>query len=157
VSVNVIPISKKVGVSLLEIVASLLPLLGVVLGAALQHYFTREATKRESLMSLRTQAYIDYLSGTAEAATTGRDAETLAKVAESKARISVYGSGPVVKAIADFEKVGPVLDSDAGMESYLDIVDKMRAEAVIGSEDANAEDLKLLLFGQDRSGVNRSV
>jgi hypothetical protein len=73
-------------------VIAALPILGVVIGASLQCFFSKSTETRKQLAMLRTQAYIDYLRCFAEIKHTGRDnskvrGEILAKATDAKMRI----------------------------------------------------------------------
>jgi len=86
-----------------------LPLVGVIIGAALQLILSRAAEKERQVQTLRTEAYVDYLRFVAAAAHLRsdedlRDAERDA--ANAKTRIAVYGSSQVIGALAQFEKAG---------------------------------------------------
>jgi hypothetical protein len=91
-----------------------LPLLGVVIGAFLQHWLSRTVETKKQLELLRNQAYVDYLRAVAKSA--HRNApdtlrSALADAADAKARIAVYGTPAVIAAMARFEEVGPSLDN----------------------------------------------
>jgi hypothetical protein len=53
----------------------------------------------------------------------------LAYAADAKARIAVYGSAPVVHALAAFEKAGPTLDNPPSTACFLNVVSAMRMQA----------------------------
>jgi hypothetical protein len=129
---------------------AVLPLIGVVVGALLTHWFSRAAEARKQLELLRNQAYVDYLRAVAKAAH-GRTPEALrsvlAEAADAKARIAVYGATPVVAALARFEEAGPRLDNARSNTCFIALASAMRAEA----DDATPHDLRWILIGPERA------
>jgi hypothetical protein len=124
---------------------AILPLIGVAIGALLQHWLSRNAEARKQLELLRSQAYVDYLRAVAKAAhASSSDAQrsALADAADAKARIAVYGSARVVQALAAFEQAGPTLDNPRSIACFLAVVSAMRIQAGAASTD----DLKAMLI-----------
>ena len=95
-------------------IGALLPLLGVLVGAALQYWFSRTAESRKQIETLQRQSYADYLRAVAKVAH-AQSAEArrtaVAGAADAKARIAVYGSAAVVEALAKLDEAGPILDN----------------------------------------------
>lgn len=118
---------------------AILPLVGVVVGAAVHSWFTRSSERDKHAGNLRSQAYVDYLRAVAEAAHHGKDARRNA--ADAKARIAVYGSAEVVTALARFEESGATLGQD-GRGPFLALVAAMRIGTAVGNGD-----LGLVLLG----------
>lgn len=94
---------------------------------------------------------MDYLRSVAQIAKAGTESEErsklLASAADAKTRICIYGSANVIKALAEFEKGGPVLDSRDSMTSFLELCSEMRRQSMGKSEAPQADDLRLILFG----------
>jgi hypothetical protein len=127
--------------------AVLLPLLGVVVGAALQYWLSRAAESRKQIQVLQSQSYVDYLRAVAKAAhPTSNDALRGARTeaADAKARLAVYGTADVITALARFEETGAVLDNAKSRAAFVALVCEMRHKAGRAKED----DLRLVLFGQ---------
>jgi hypothetical protein len=126
-----------------------LPLIGVVLGAGLQHFLSRSAKKAEHTAQMQAKAYTDYLRAVAQSSHLGSDAdlrEAHLNAADAKSRISVYGSGRVVSALANFERTGARINDDPGEEAFLTLVNEMRPD----NQNTTREDLKIVLFGPPR-------
>jgi hypothetical protein len=126
--------------------AAVLPLLGVVIGAALQYWTSRAAEARKQLQLLRSQSYVDYLRAVTKAAhatsaENGRLART--EAADAKARMSVYGASRAIAALARFEELGAVLDSPKSMGVFAALVAAMR-----DGDSPSQTDLELVLFGK---------
>jgi len=122
------------------------PLIGVVLGASLRFWFNRTASQEQQLQNLRAQAYSDYLRAVAASAHLRsdedlRDADRDA--ADAKARIAVYGTSPVIQALADFEKAGAVLSKGPAAKAFVAMVSRMRSE----KDRVATKDLEMLLLG----------
>lgn len=88
---------------------AILPLIGVVLGAGLQFLLTRATARDQQTATLRFQAYADYLRAVAMAGHLRSDEDLRdahRDAADAKARIAVYGTVDVIKAMARFEEFG---------------------------------------------------
>jgi hypothetical protein len=72
----------------------------------------------------------------------------LARAADAKTRISIYGSATVLRSLADFEKRRPVINSQASADRFLNITNKMRQESTGENEIAKIEDLRAVIFGR---------
>lgn len=125
---------------------ALLPLLGVALGALLQYWLSRGAEARKQLELLRSQAHVDFLRAIAQAAH-ARSADdqrsAVAQATDAKARIAVYSTATVVRALASFEEAGPALDNPHSKDRFLALVSAMRGAQ--GKIDEN--DLRAVLIG----------
>lgn len=128
---------------------ALLPLVGVVIGAAMQYWFSRSAEVRKQIELLQSQSYVDFLravtkSAHANSADAIRSAQ--ADATDAKARLAVYGASDVIVALARFEEAGAVLDNPQTKAAFVTLVAAMRQKR--GA--ANANDLGLVLFGKRR-------
>lgn len=125
---------------------AVLPLIGVAVGALLQHWLSRSAEARKQLELLRSHAHVDYLRAVAKAAHAGSpeaQRAAVADAADAKARIAVFGTAAVVQALARLEEAGPALDNPRSSERFLVLVGAMRHSG----EKVLADDLRLLLLG----------
>jgi hypothetical protein len=134
----------------LSLIGAALPLVGVVIGATLQHVLSRKTEARRQRQALRDQAYVDYLRAIADAAHLRSDddeRDAFRAGANAKARIAVYGEADVISALAEFEASGAQLSSDEGHRRFVDLVRRMR-----GAESAvPTESLHLILIGPRRA------
>jgi hypothetical protein len=124
--------------------AAVLPLIGLVVGAVLQYWFTTAAESRKQLRLLQSQCYVDYLKAvtrTAHAHSPEIRRQAVAETADAKARISVYGEPKVIFALARFEEAGVVLDNPRSLAAFVAFANAMRAGNI------EARDLMLVLFG----------
>ena len=131
---------------------TLLPLLGVIVGAGLQYLITRLAETRRHLRDLRTSAYIDYLRCISESPRLREQdrkarSELLDRTVAAKARICIYGSAAVVKALSEFEEVGAQIDTQERADHFLGVVKLMRSESGVDQREVGSKILELLLFG----------
>jgi len=104
--------------------AHLLPLIGVVAGATIQVVLSRVGESTKAKSTLRVQAYVDYfasLSDSAYLSLCSDEAGILARAANAKTRISIYGSADVVAALAAFEKAGAQTGSSRSTHSGPDL------------------------------------
>lgn len=125
---------------------AILPLLGVAVGALLQHWLSRSAETRKQLALIQSQAHVDYLRAVAKAAHASSDDSRRAAVADAadaKARIAVYSTPAVVHALARFEEAGPMLNNARSTDCFLALVSAMRANA----GEIGADALRAVLIG----------
>jgi len=124
---------------------ALLPLVGVVLGAGLQFLLSRAATREQRAATLRSKAYADYLraeaaSGHLRSDEDLRDAHRDA--ADAKARIAIYGTTDVVRALPRFEEVGAMLSDATGalleIDRHADMLEKFDVEGIPGVRRARS-------------------
>jgi hypothetical protein len=111
---------------------SVLPLAGVVLGAAVTFWFSRTADKDKHVEEQRSKAYADYLQALAASA---HGTNTSAAAADAKCRISVYGTSKVVQELAAFCEMGESLFYDEQKRAFLDVIAAMRAKDPVPEAD----------------------
>jgi len=76
---------------------AIFPYFGIIIGAALQYFFTRHLDNQRHHRELRTKAYTDYLKCVCEQANLGKPRqseegrELSTKTADAKCRICLYG------------------------------------------------------------------
>ena len=113
--------------------AVLVPLAGVVVGALLQYWLSRSSKTRESLMQMRVQAYVDFITSSAELARLSKEAENrseiLAKRGGAKYRIAIYGSKSVVEKLAAFESSDKNRERDKFADRFLSLCEAMRKDS----------------------------
>lgn len=130
-----------------DLAIATLPLLGVLLGAALQFWLSRSADREKHTKDLQTQAYADYLRAVAAAAQLRADEDRrnlLRDAADAKTRIAIYGSASVISALARFEEAGAVVTSTGPpAAAIVSLVSSMRP----GGMQVTDREIRLLLFG----------
>src|SRR2546423_4325963 len=102
-----------------------LPLVGVALGAAPQFWLSRAAERGKHIEALRSEAYSDYLRAVAAAGHLRSDDDLVAArkaAADAKARIIVYGSSSVIKALARYEESGAVLNNEQSEADFIALI-----------------------------------
>lgn len=133
-------------------IVAILPILGLIIGASLQYFFTRYLENQRHHRELRTQAYLDYLKSISELAHLNdpqgsQERDLFAKVADAKARICLYGSEGVLRAFALFEKLGATITSPMQQKAFVGMVLAMREDS--GSTYVSStEDIEMLLLGK---------
>ncbi len=130
---------------------ALLPIAGILIGAALQYFFGRSLETNKHTQTQKGQAYSDYLRAFSAIATTGRTKETLSAVADAKTRICIYGSDRVVKRLADFERAGAETSSLASRALVAELIGSMRKDVGASRSSADMGDVGIVLFGSDRT------
>jgi hypothetical protein len=130
---------------------AILSFFGVIIGASLQYVFTRYLDNQRHHRDLRTQAYLDYLNSVSGLAHLNepqgsQERDLLAKVADAKGRVCLYGSKEVIHAFALFEKLGAVVSSVQQRAAFVAMVIAMRNDSR-NSADPGTEDIALVLLG----------
>jgi hypothetical protein len=127
---------------------AVLPLLGVILGAYIQHIFARSKQRTEQIELRRNEAYADFLRGIAALAhNRSRTPSDMSLVADAKSRIAIYGSSEVVVRLGKFEEAGANLAQLDAVDAFLSAVEQMRREGFSSASALDMRFIRLLLFG----------
>jgi len=132
-----------------EVMDAILPVIGVVLGAFLQYWFSKNAERDRHVETLRAEAYADYLRAVAAAAHLQSDGDLVSarrSAADAKTRIAVYGSAEVMSALARFEESGARLNSDVSVAAFVSLVSAMRTKQHAISQ----QNIRIVLLGASR-------
>lgn len=137
--------------------AAFFSFLGVVLGAALQYYFSRHLDGLRAHREARTRAYTDYLHCVSEHANPDQmkstnDHELGARTADAKCRICLYGSPEAIAAFAQFERLGATMRNQEQQAAFTQMVAVMRQDSTESAKVATT-DLQRILLGTDYDTV----
>lgn len=130
------------------ILPSLMTIIGVIIGAFIQFYFSRKKTLEEKRIEQKTKAYTIYLEGIGTLSVAAKSGSVemqnvgSEKLMVGRGSISIYGSSEVVEALAKFEKEGGQLTSDTQAKCFIDLVHKMRNN--VNSEIVSERDLSYI-------------
>jgi hypothetical protein len=111
------------------------------LGAFLGAFLTRLTERFKHLQELRSAAYIDFVSGVANAA---QRSGGIAQVADARCRIAIYGGKSVVHSLSEFIAQGAQTRNPKGMQAFAELCQAMRAET--GRESVSFEYVHRILF-----------
>jgi hypothetical protein len=126
---------------------------GVLVGAVLNYWFTRELEDRKRIAAVRDAAYADFIRAVAsqdfyeKRGDLQKASEYAALSVDAKARILMYGSQEVVRAMAIFWQQ-PDLRLDSAKQAFLDACHKMRLDSQNGGEALH--ELCALLYGNEQ-------
>ena len=132
-----------------------LPLVGVVVGASLQYFFTRYLEDVRHRRNLRTESYMDYIKCVCEHANLRAHlkapemAELLSRTANAKARICLYGSAKAIRRFAIFERLGASMNTEDQRQVFIEMVSAMREDSG-GESGAGVKDLEIVLLGNHK-------
>lgn len=135
--------------------SAILSILGLVVGAVLQFFFSKHLDNKKHQRDLRAKAYADYLQCVSEQATLGHQQQSTerqqlwARIADAKCRISLYGAPAVMAAFAKFERMGAAINSEEQRRAFVDMVLAMRQDA-LGNSLINHADIEIILLGVPR-------
>lgn len=126
------------------------------LGAIFGAFLARRNEQFKHIQELRSAAYADFLRGFARVCRAQMDGgqderskleelEGRAIVSDSRSRIVVYGSAPVVSSVAKFTLRGTETVTPEGKEAFAEMCSIMRAESA--GQSAPIADVKATLFG----------
>ena len=138
-----------------ELIVAIVGIVGVLLGASAQYMFSRYTESAKHLQELRTQSYVDFIKSTADIAIAQekndaeKEFEATILMADSKARIAIYGSPTVAAAVADFFRKHGALASPEAFKSFIGIVAEMRADSLGGKNVIPNIDIGQLLLSED--------
>ena len=124
---------------------ALLTFVAIGVTSLLTYLFTRRNEFEKHKRMMVTQAYADYLRGVAEGAHLNLDsnhAQVMARVADAKARICLYGSPEVIASLAKFESAGGEILNSQQHELFASLVLAMRGDSKVPRND-----MELILFG----------
>lgn len=134
------------------ILASLMGVLGVIVGASLQYFFNKRVELAKQNQSLKSSAYVDFIKAVAGITLSQRhedkdkELEFAILLADAKARIAIYGSQEVANDVANFFKDHGTITSPESLSSFIKLVQTMRQQT-IGTSETNIEtSIKHLLF-----------
>jgi len=134
---------------------TLLPLLGIVLGATLQYWFSQAAERRRRQQRLRSEVYVNFLRGAAGVAMAQKfrnkekEEEFMFLLVDARTRIAVYGNREVILRINDFWRLGGVADSPEQKKAFVAACQAMRKESLPPSEEIPDKEMARLLFDED--------
>ncbi len=145
--------SQTIGCMAPTITTLLTALVSLTLGAVLQHMRTGRAEARKQRDLLRASAYADFLRGVSLLAAAGRAdpfpqqsiGEAMALVGDARARISIYGSEAMVRAMAEIAEF-PRLTTRKACETFIRACRQMRIDAH-ASVSLTDDELSLVVLG----------
>ena len=128
-------------------------LIGVAAGATLQFVFGRHAERQKQFLSARTQAYVDYVTSSAELARVSPDNSTLvAEVAArndvAKYKICIYGSQAVIEALAAVVCSPADTNEIARRKLFISLCSRMRDESAGAKETVDIGVLIAAVYGE---------
>lgn len=138
-----------------KILTPILPIVGIIVGAAIQSFYSRKAENKKQVLASKTQAYVDCLECVSESAylkeLAGKErSELLAKAANAKNRICVYGSNEVISALAKFELAGAAIKSKETANIFINLCAAMREDHLLERNKASVEELATILVGPQK-------
>lgn len=136
------------------VVAAIFGLMGVVLGATLNHFFAAAQQEQGKLLELRSSAYLLFMHGQAtlqeaQQQTDPALADALMNdyrksVKEARFQIGILGSGSQVSALTEFFLLHPsAVICDTTWQVDVEIYKAMRADLLPTKEAANVDDARL--------------
>ena len=121
-----------------SLLLALLPIIGVIIGAFLQHLFNKGSNAEKQQTELKNAAYVDYLRSMAKSAhaiSVDEQRSAIMDAANAKARIAVYGTPSVISALAKFEDAGAELKNEHSIDCFLELAQNMRNKKVLSNQD----------------------
>ncbi len=136
------------------ILVSLIALVSGVIGAWVQHGFSRRLESAKSLAQLRNEASVSFMKAMSGLAIARRvknpekEVEFMIMLAESKARIVMYGDPTVIERMAHFFNQYGALDSPEAAAALVAMVKSMLLHGSgAESEQVSSEAISHILIG----------
>ncbi|WP_255991135.1 hypothetical protein [Chitinolyticbacter albus] len=133
-----------------EIWVALTALSTALLMALVNHRLSRNSNKTAKKTEIRSQSYVDFLKCVAELARVQPHADqsaALARLADAKARIAIYGDPGVIRKLASFDRKHNHLDSEEALNDFVEVALAMRLDSIGRRKYEAPEDIRQLLFG----------
>ena len=136
----------------MTILSALSGLVGGIIGAVLTYWLGIRAEATKAHQKQRTDAYIEFVEAVAAVETSQRvfDQEkhdaALTKLIQAKAKIAIYGSRMVARALSCFLKEHDAIDSIEARHAFASIVSLMRSDSPNSAEPIELTDIELMLF-----------
>lgn len=134
---------------------TLLPIVGIIIGALLQYIFSKHSEELKHQQNLKTQAYVDFLKGVSGITVTHRnnnktkEQEYTTLLVDAKTRISIYGSKEVIQKIANFWRSDAKVDTPEEKHLFIEICQAMRSDSLKKDQRVENKDISQLLFSED--------
>ena len=137
------------------LIATAFTLIGIVLGATLNHFFAAERQEQSKLLELRSEAYFLFLSGEAALQETRDLTDSSDKVKalehkykesvkEARLRIGILGSAEQITALTDYFLLKPSKDvCDSTWSTDVEIYKAMRRDLLPTKEEEVVDDARL--------------
>jgi hypothetical protein len=125
--------------------------IAATLGSIIGAYLTLRINRSKHLQELRSAAYVDFLRGFAmvviaqQSEQADAEREGFAIVTDAKARIGIYGSAEVVRALSEFASRGTQTQTPEGRHALARMCELMRKES--GGVSVGVEDISRVLYG----------
>lgn len=94
-------------------------ILGVIVGALIHFSLSKKSQKEQQLIEWRNKAYIDFLKAISFVVASQRKGdnkvtiESLAKLADAKSRICIYGEAEIINQLVKFWREGATLETES--------------------------------------------
>jgi hypothetical protein len=142
----------------INLAVGFLALLGVIIGAILQYFFTKHVEHLKHAKELKSRAYADYLNAISEDAShhyetgSAEQKKVYSKIADAKARICLYGSREVVTAYSEFLALGGVFNTQEQRVAFTKVFSLMREDSG-GNKISNLKEIEIIILGVSRDGT----
>jgi hypothetical protein len=137
-----------------ELLSPLLAILGVLLGASAQFFFSRLTETRKSYDKLRMDSYVDFIKGCAGVAMAQRfedrseEAKASALMLDAKVRIAIYGDPSISRDVgaffADYGDFSKLEDRRA----FVHLICRMRRSVTGTISEADYAAVSQILFSE---------
>jgi hypothetical protein len=136
-----------------SIIVAIVGILGIIIGSSLQSFLGKHIEASKQFKLLQTQTYVDFLrgwAGTGRARFFGdkeKEIEFTILLSEARAKISVYGSKRVVKALAEFINKYNENHSQEGKKAFARLIQIMREESLSRADFVEIEEIQQIISG----------
>ena len=145
---------------LIKILAAGMPIVGILVGATIQSYYSKRSDTKKQALTFKSQAYVDYLMCVSESARIGhmensQISNLYSKAANAKTRIAVFGSKDVAKNLAEFIELGESINSNESASAFIGLCQAMREDYLDIESAPDMDSIISVLIGGDKLKSNR--
>ena len=132
-----------------KIIIALVGMIGALLGGAIHAWASKNNQSREFAWKSKWELYASYFAAIGDLSFYDRSSEkhinALALMAQIRARIAIYGTPEVIRAVGQVFTY-PDLTTDAAQRAMADAIAAMRADVGQNTHSVSVKDLTALMF-----------
>ncbi|MBY6186790.1 hypothetical protein KUV89_09175 [Marinobacter hydrocarbonoclasticus] len=124
--------------------------LGIIVGALLQHFLAIRMERNKKLIEAKSAAYLDFINSVVTTAIDPKKTrESLEVLTQAKMRCALLGNGAVLESMKEFYSKHGVLSSPEARAAFRNLVLAMKEDLSGPNGRSAAKALDVCLFGDE--------